>query len=761
MVKPTPQAAATQRKARPPPPPIPEGRITILQWCEKNIGRRVPKLQDVETGVRTAAETAEKIRTNSGAAPTAQDLRGMAKEAVTRKLGGLSAASSSGRKSSTAVPGAVASATSAAGVQQQAETPPGTPSSSSPSATSDVRQEIDALKEAQAEMLSLQQTPPSATSAAAEPSSRRPTSKTTSSPFRVEVPAAAPSWGFKVSLPAMPTFGTTGGDNVVALTGSASQKGQGTKTDGQPEAVDEPRSRAKKRTKPRRVDAAVSGATATTAAVDLKAELRAESEKAALLPSPPQRAKQQQQPPAISGDVAAAPKYVAPAPLYEPAEEGVTSSTSPAKGVATGVPGVGAGGEEKSGAGLEGVTAAARASLEKLDLRDVSQQVQPFTEKVGSASEAGVAAVLEQGRASLENLQAEADRISAQVASPVADKLSAGSRLSEAFGRGRDGVLKAVGEAGRAVDQGVSAVSSRSAVVVDGLPALKGQPSGLSARLLETSGRALSRATGTAGEISEKISGGLADLAGRGPDILARVRSISARLFSSDDQDGGLVGGVTAEAAAAAAAAVAVAVVAGGAATAIGRSGSGGDGGGVAETGAEEIGASGNAGRRGDAVVEQDEEKRLQPIGGGGGGGGGGNGVAPGEGRWDGEEAEGEEEEGEGEVLQPVGVKLETGATNDGERYGEEAMSASSTLWDMIRGSGTGAGDAVREVSEEDLLERAAELGKELRETAEGLEVLKHEVSSLRESIRESDLEGRARAVGERLASTLEGKTTS
>ncbi|CAN0540251.1 unnamed protein product, partial [Ectocarpus sp. 12 AP-2014] len=110
MVEPTPQAAATRRKARPPPPPIPEGRITILQWCQKNIGRRVPKLADVETGVRTAAETAEKIRINSGAAPTAQDLRGMAKEAVTRKLGGLSAASSSGRKSPTAVPDAVSSA---------------------------------------------------------------------------------------------------------------------------------------------------------------------------------------------------------------------------------------------------------------------------------------------------------------------------------------------------------------------------------------------------------------------------------------------------------------------------------------------------------------------------------------------------------------------------------------------------------------------------------------------------------------------------
>lgn len=37
---------------------------------------------------------------------------------------------------------------------------------------------------------------------------------------------------------------------------------------------------------------------------------------------------------------------------------------------------------------------------------------------------------------------------------------------------------------------------------------------------------------------------------------------------------------------------------------------------------------------------------------------------------------------------------------------------------------------------QEDLLERAALVGRELRETAEGLAVLKHEVSALRESIR-------------------------
>jgi len=38
---------------------------------------------------------------------------------------------------------------------------------------------------------------------------------------------------------------------------------------------------------------------------------------------------------------------------------------------------------------------------------------------------------------------------------------------------------------------------------------------------------------------------------------------------------------------------------------------------------------------------------------------------------------------------------------------------------------------------QEDLLERAALVGRELRETAEGLAVLKHEVSALRESIRQ------------------------
>lgn len=44
---------------------------------------------------------------------------------------------------------------------------------------------------------------------------------------------------------------------------------------------------------------------------------------------------------------------------------------------------------------------------------------------------------------------------------------------------------------------------------------------------------------------------------------------------------------------------------------------------------------------------------------------------------------------------------------------------------------------------QEDLLERAALVGGELRETAEGLKVLKHEVSALRQSIRSVGVSGK------------------
>ena len=72
------------RRVRPPPPEVPPGRITIVQWCDRNIGRYLPKVD-----VQAAAETAEKIRVNSGPAPTVEDLRRMAGDVAKRERGGL------------------------------------------------------------------------------------------------------------------------------------------------------------------------------------------------------------------------------------------------------------------------------------------------------------------------------------------------------------------------------------------------------------------------------------------------------------------------------------------------------------------------------------------------------------------------------------------------------------------------------------------------------------------------------------------------
>ena len=80
------------RKVRPPPPEIPPGRITIVQWCERNIGRYLPKVD-----VQAAAETAEKIRVNSGPAPTVEDLRRMAGDVANREWGGLLGEALAGR----------------------------------------------------------------------------------------------------------------------------------------------------------------------------------------------------------------------------------------------------------------------------------------------------------------------------------------------------------------------------------------------------------------------------------------------------------------------------------------------------------------------------------------------------------------------------------------------------------------------------------------------------------------------------------------
>lgn len=145
-----------------------------------------------------------------------------------------------------------------------------------------------------------------------------------------------------------------------------------------------PRSKGKTREKKRRKDSV------PAAVVDLKAELRAESDKAAAKAvSSPQPTAKQQDSVASEAAATAAVQYVAPAPLYEPAE-GVPPLASPSKGLAG--DGSGARRDASSGssssssgaltAGLGDATVAARASLEKLDLSGVSDQVQGLTGQV-------------------------------------------------------------------------------------------------------------------------------------------------------------------------------------------------------------------------------------------------------------------------------------------------------------------------------------------------------------------------------------------
>lgn len=70
-------------RVHPPPPEIPPGRITILQWCERNVGRYLPRLE-----VHEAIETSRKTVINSigGPAPTVGELRRMLRDAVKHKL---------------------------------------------------------------------------------------------------------------------------------------------------------------------------------------------------------------------------------------------------------------------------------------------------------------------------------------------------------------------------------------------------------------------------------------------------------------------------------------------------------------------------------------------------------------------------------------------------------------------------------------------------------------------------------------------------
>lgn len=62
------------RKARPPPPEIPPGRITIVQWCARERDRHLPSERDLQTVV-------ERMQGDKGPAPSAEDMRKMAVDA--------------------------------------------------------------------------------------------------------------------------------------------------------------------------------------------------------------------------------------------------------------------------------------------------------------------------------------------------------------------------------------------------------------------------------------------------------------------------------------------------------------------------------------------------------------------------------------------------------------------------------------------------------------------------------------------------------
>ncbi|CAM9361339.1 unnamed protein product, partial [Scytosiphon promiscuus] len=487
-------------RVRPPPPEIPEGRITIAQWCEKNIGRRLPKVGDVTAGIKTAADNAEKIRINSGSAPTAQELRGMAGQAVEGKFGGFFPA---GRRESPSESPSLSLSSSEG--SQEAEASTGIATTPSPlSQDLSLRQEIDALK---AEMRNLQSTAPPAeptkpatsdipseapSSAVETPGSRR----FSPSFFKVEMPRSPQGWSYKLGVPPATTRGAVDAEKI-ALSADA-QARSGSAISGRP-AVEEaealpslpPRSKPKKREKPRRSDtvSSPSPSPAASTLLDLKTQLRAESERAAANAPPPSTPvgrpqREGSDEAAASRAAAISAKYVEPAPLYEPpSEPALSTATAPRKELLGGViggttgggrgeSGVGteAGGGKGEGMKLEGITAAARSSLEKLEVGGLSEKVKELADKGGSASAAGVAAVLEQGRATVDRLQAEAERISTDAlstaAAPIAEKLStlpeagrsagqaAGSRASELSARAAAELSSSATRLGRSVKHG-------------------------------------------------------------------------------------------------------------------------------------------------------------------------------------------------------------------------------------------------------------------------------------------------------------------
>ena len=66
-------APSSTGRAHPPPPEIPPGRITIMQWFERNIGPYLSRL-DVQTATQTLEEQI-RITMGSGHAPSVEELR--------------------------------------------------------------------------------------------------------------------------------------------------------------------------------------------------------------------------------------------------------------------------------------------------------------------------------------------------------------------------------------------------------------------------------------------------------------------------------------------------------------------------------------------------------------------------------------------------------------------------------------------------------------------------------------------------------------
>lgn len=81
-------------RVRPPPPAIPPGRITIAQWCDRNIGKYVPKLNELQTAGGLTIEHIKSLQINSGPPSTVEDLMRMGGAAVERGWSDLRAESS-------------------------------------------------------------------------------------------------------------------------------------------------------------------------------------------------------------------------------------------------------------------------------------------------------------------------------------------------------------------------------------------------------------------------------------------------------------------------------------------------------------------------------------------------------------------------------------------------------------------------------------------------------------------------------------------